>query len=353
MKNIISNRIKYTIIENTGKIYNAGLVKKDSSHTTINTVINIFDNFEIINIKKTGNLRVQEVNSDDFFYIKRKQLLEEKSTYNQSFFNDMLISKKSSSLHFKNNVLNQSIGLLDGNIFFLQEDVDPFKDTQPTNPVFDLIKEDPKKPNYDYPVVFNDKKIHRRGGRIDHFEIIEEIKINKTQIGEVLGFKSHKLSFGTDSLGRNLLKTDKFYKHKNLKGEFFEDDIDEKYIFIDEKQQKISTVTYSLIDGVSSASTTTYKEEIQSNEPRYFVNPKEYEKLNSSPYKDANIKSKNYWDYGLRKNNVSSDINKILLENRIGNEYSFEDHVYATRGRDYDYEKSTGVDSLVYYDLEN
>lgn len=353
MKNLISKNIKYSIIEKTNKIYNQGLVVKDSSRVTINTVVNIFDNFEIINIKKTGNVRINEKNSSDFFYTKRKQLISEKNSCHQTAFSDIQTSKKSSSLYFKTNVLNQSIGLLDGNIFFLQEDVDPFKDTQPTDPVFDLIKEDPKKPNYDYPVIFNDKKIHRRGGRIDHFEIIEEIKINKTQIGEILGFKSHKMSFGTDSLGRNLLKTDKLYKHRSLKGEFFEDDIDEKYIFIDEKQQKISTVTYSLIDGVSSASTTTYKEEIQSNEPRYFINPKNYEKLNSYPFKDANIKSKNYWDHGLRKNNVSSDINKILLENRIGNEYSFEDHVYSTRGRDYDYEKSAGVDSLVYYDLEN
>ena len=51
--------------------------------------------------------------------------------------------------------------------------------------VLEIIKEDPFNPKYDYPVLFNYNKIHRAGGRIDHLEIIEEIKLNKSKIGDI------------------------------------------------------------------------------------------------------------------------------------------------------------------------
>ena len=353
MKNLISKKIKYSVIEKSNKLHNQGSVNITKGQLSIDIPISIFNFYEINFIKKKGNNKINEEDSKDFFYKKRNELFKESTSYRQTAYNELNLRDNSSSTYFKKTIFKSVIGELDGNLFFLQEDVDPFKDTQPTQPVYDLIKEDPYAPKYDYPVVFNDKKIHRRGGRIDHFEILEEIKINKSIIGENLGFKPHMLSTGQDQLGFNINIVDKIFRNQKYKSFYYEDDIDEKYIFSFSKENKISKSEYSYEDNQRVLNTTTFQDKVFSTEPRYFINPKEDENINAAPYKDTSINSENYWDYGLKSNSTSTDVNKILLKNRIGNEYSKEDFTYTSRGRDFDYTKSSGVDSIIYHDLED
>tara|TARA_B000000557_G_scaffold261023_1_gene259295 strand:+ start:1330 stop:2379 length:1050 start_codon:yes stop_codon:yes gene_type:complete len=349
MNKIISTKIKSIFFDKNKKQYTSHINNINNNIYKGEIIINL--DFFIYNQKKCyiGNKKFVSNNTRDFKFIKERELLKSETDYKTEPFFEK--ERKHSSVNIKN-IFYKNIGTYDSNEFFLQEDVDAFKDTQHSNIVRNTLKEDPFNPNYDYPIIINHNKIHRQGGRIDHFKILDEITLEKNFKGVSLGIKKGSLSNGKDVLGNNIKITGEIYKHQKKQFIHYEDDIDEKYIFNNIKELKIKKTQKIFVDGDFYIESETFLEEKFSKEPRYFINPKSEIDFTIEPYKDASHKSENYWDYNL-KPDIHINMYKKLLNARSKNEYYKENRVFSSRGRSIDYSENIGIESISFSDLIN
>jgi len=280
---------------------------------------------------------------------KHDQDFREKSNYKIEPFVDKKVNYK--AIKSNTEFFDRTLGYLDGNELFLEFDEKEYQDFSNLNleEFVNLDKDDVL--NYVYPLRFNKTSFHRRGGRINVFDIMNKITLSSIGVDRFKGFRGFMLNSGKNSLDENIVL--KSYYIKNTRDNlFFEDGVLEGYLHNENVKNVIDkvNVTYNPITKISETSFTLKKINKISGEPRYT----DFEQQKIMPYLDFDpngnnpevVNDEQIYLNKLRDNNL----NQVLLNNANFFNRLNEDKIFTNNGKTVDLSISLGRESIVFHE---
>jgi len=280
---------------------------------------------------------------------KHIQAYREKSNYKIEPFHEKNVDYK--EVKTNTEIFDQTLGYLDGNEIFLELDEKEYQDNNNLNlEEFVFLNEDDVL-NYVYPIKFNKTSFHRRGGRINVFDIMNKLTLSSLGIDKFRGFKGYMLNSGKNATNENNVIRD-FYVKNNIDHVAFEDGVLEGYLFNENLTKKIDKVNINY-DPITKLSTTTFtfKDVIKiSGEPRYT----ELNQQKITPYKDFDNNKNNpnlTNDSQIYLNKLKDDnLNNILLNNSTIFNRINEDKIFTNNGKTVDLSLSSGKESIIFHE---
>lgn len=251
--------------------------------------------------------------------------------------------------HFQHNY-----GLVDGNELFLELDNIAFQDKPNLNLKEFVSLTEEEVENYIYPLRFNDTSFHRRGGKIDIFNVINNITFSTFGVDKIRGFRGYATTHGMNALKENI-KIESYYNKKSVKSFPFEDSILEGYLYNSNAKKIIDSITfdYDPITKVTSNVSAKLKQVNKiSTEPRFVS----FEAQKIIPFNDIDPYKNNTTvqnDSQIYFNRLSdSELNNILLESKKSYDHNVveEERLYTSLGKSVDYTLNAGIESLVFHE---
>lgn len=280
---------------------------------------------------------------------KHNQTYREKSKYKIEPFIDKKVDYK--EVKTNTEIFDRTLGYLDGNELFLELDAKELQDFDNLNlKEFVNLSEDDVL-NYVYPLRFNKTSFHRRGGRINFFDIMNKITLSSMGVEKFRGFRGHVLNNSKNAVDENIVL--KSYYIKNLTNNlFFEDGVLEGYLYNENVKNVIDqvNVSYDPILKISETSFTLKKINKISTEPRYT----DLQQQQIAPYYDFDpkkndpsiINDSQIYLNKLRDNNL----NNILFNNSTTFNRINEDKIFTNNGKTVDLSVSLGQESIIFHE---
>jgi len=308
-------------------------------------VIKSYNNKHNINLKYSAKSDIKNTVLDQ----KYDQFYREKSKYKIEPFVDKKVDYK----EVKNNTerFDRTVGYFDGNELFLELDEREYHDFDSLNlKEFVMLSEDDIL-NYVYPIKFNKTSFHRRGGRINAFDSINQIQFKSSAVDFLKGCRGFALKNGQNSLNENNIVKD-FYIIDDNSEVSFEDGLLEGYIYNKNLSTIIDKINVDYNPITKESSTTfTFKEVNKiSQEPRY----SKFNQQSISPFKEYDHEKNNPYvvnDSQIYLNKLRDEsLNNILLNNASIFNRLEEQKIYINNGKTFDRSITCGIESLVFHE---
>lgn len=293
----------------------------------------------------------------DFFEVDSLTVLDQKYDQHYREKEDYKITpfveKKESYKKTKKNstTFKQTLGFLDGNELFLELDEKGFQDKENLNLKEFVMLSESDINNYLYPIQFNSTSFHRRGGKIDLFNLINKITMSSFGVDNLKGFKGFAFNNSQNSLDENI-KIKSTRKTNDISQVHFEDGVLQDVLYNKNATKKIDKIDV-LYNPITKEYTNFFhfKDTVKiSNEPRYTKNIeklyrpfKDYDNNKNNPYLKNN---ENFYYNKLR----DVDLNDKLINNSTYINKINEEILYTCAGKSIDYSISPGKESLIYYE---
>ena len=306
--------------------------------------------------KKYNNWRGFKLRYEFFSDIK-KTIIDQK--YNQEYREksnykiEPFVDKKIEYKEVKSNTefFNRTFGYLDGDEVFLELDEKEFQDFENLDlKEFVSLSEDDML-NYVYPLKFNKTSFHRRGGRINIFDVMNKITLSSIGVDKIKGFRGFMLNSGKNALDENIVLKSYYIKNESSKL-FFEDGVLEGYLHNENVKNIIDKVNvlYNPITRVSETSFTFKRVNKISGEPRYTA----FQQQKIKPFLDFDANKNNpeiLNDSQIYLNKLRDDnLNEVLLSNtNIFNKIN-EDKIFTNNGKTVDLSISLGKESIIFHE---